>query len=567
MMRHDLLIVGGGLAGLRAAIGLSDRYNVAVVSKVYPLRSHSIAAQGGMNAALANNPEGRDDTWEKHAFDTIKGSDYLADQPAVEIMCREAINIVYEMEHWGAPFSRFADGSIAQRPFGGAGYPRTCFSADITGHVLLNTLYERAVSKGVRFYNEWQILELAVADGRCHGVVACELRSGQLHPILAGAVVFATGGYGRVYLYSTNALINNGSGIGIAYRAGIPLKDMEFVQFHPTSLIGTNILMSEACRGEGAYLLNNQGERFMARYAPNAMELAPRDIVARSIKTEMENGRGFEHPLGTYVQLDLRHLGPERIHERLPGIRNICIDFIGIDPVKDPIPIMPGQHYSMGGIDTNERCETSVKGFYAIGECGCVSVHGANRLGGNSLLDTIVFGKLATMSIPDYLDSPRTPPDELLLKEKLRQVQARIEKLANGGGESYYKIVSELVRTMSSKVEIFRTKEELLQALDTIERLKERYKKISVSRIAGAMNYELMQALELDSMLQVAHVTTLGALLREESRGGHFRRDFTERDDAGWLKHTIARIGAEDRPEISFKEVAITRYQPMKRQY
>ncbi len=567
MMRHDLLIVGGGLAGLRAAIGLSDRYNVAVVSKVYPLRSHSIAAQGGMNAALANNPEGRDDTWEKHAFDTIKGSDYLADQPAVEIMCREAINIVYEMEHWGAPFSRFADGSIAQRPFGGAGYPRTCFSADITGHVLLNTLYERAVSKGVRFYNEWQILELAVADGRCHGVVACELRSGQLHPILAGAVVFATGGYGRVYLYSTNALINNGSGIGIAYRAGIPLKDMEFVQFHPTSLIGTNILMSEACRGEGAYLLNNQGERFMARYAPNAMELAPRDIVARSIKTEMENGRGFEHPLGTYVQLDLRHLGAERIHERLPGIRNICIDFIGIDPVKDPIPIMPGQHYSMGGIDTNERCETSVKGFYAIGECGCVSVHGANRLGGNSLLDTIVFGKLATMSIPDYLDSPRTPPDELLLREKLRQVQARIEKLANGGGESYYKIVSELVRTMSSKVEIFRTKEELLQALDTIERLKERYKKISVSRIAGAMNYELMQALELDSMLQVAHVTTLGALLREESRGGHFRRDFTERDDAGWLKHTIARIGAEDRPEISFKEVAITRYQPMKRQY
>lgn len=567
MMHHDLLIVGGGLAGLRAAIGLSDRYDVAVLAKVYPLRSHSIAAQGGMNAALANNPEGRDDTWEKHTFDTIKGSDYLADQPAVEIMCREAIKVVYEMEHWGAPFSRFADGSIAQRPFGGAGYPRTCFSADITGHVLLNTLYERAVAKGVRFYNEWQVLDLAVADGRCHGVVACELKTGELHPIRAAAVVFATGGYGRIYQYSTNALINNGSGIGIAYRAGVPLKDMEFVQFHPTSLIGTNILMSEACRGEGAYLLNKRGERFMERYAPNAMELAPRDIVARSIKTEMENGRGFEHPLGTYVQLDLRHLGEKRIHERLPGIRNICIDFIAIDPVKDPIPIMPGQHYSMGGIDTNERCETSVQGFYAIGECGCVSVHGANRLGGNSLLDTIVFGKLATISIPEYLDGHRALPDESLLKEKLRHSKDKIAKLAIGGGESYYRIVSDLVRTMSSKVEIFRTREELAQALEIIEELKERYKKISVSRVAGAMNYELMQALELDSMLQVAHVTTLGALLREESRGGHFRRDFTERDDANWLKHTIARIGPGDRPEISFKEVAITRYQPMKRQY
>ncbi len=567
MIHHDLLIVGAGLAGLRTAIGLSDRYNVAVLTKVYPLRSHSIAAQGGMNAALANNPEGRDDTWEKHAFDTIKGSDYLADQPAVEIMCREAIDIVYEMEHWGAPFSRFADGSIAQRPFGGAGYPRTCFSADITGHVLLNTLYERAIAKGVCFYNEWQIVELAVADGMCHGVVACELKTGDLHPILAGAVVFATGGYGRIYLYSTNALINNGSGIGIAYRAGVPLKDMEFVQFHPTSLIGTNILMSEACRGEGAYLFNNRGERFMERYAPKAMELAPRDIVARSIKTEMENGRGFEHPLGTYVQLDLRHLGAERIGERLPGIRNICIDFIGIDPVKDPIPIMPGQHYSMGGIDTNERCETEIRGFYSIGESGCVSVHGANRLGGNSLLDTIVFGKLATLSIPEYLDGPRARPDELLLEEKLRQVKARIAKLAQGKGESYFQIVSELVRTMSSKVEIFRTKEDLVQAIDIIERLKERYRKITVSRITGAMNYELMQALELDSMLQVAHVTTLGALWREESRGGHFRRDFTLRDDANWLKHTIARMGEEDRPEISFKEVAITRHQPTKREY
>ncbi|MDI6725906.1 MAG: FAD-binding protein [Smithellaceae bacterium] len=567
MICHDLIIVGGGLAGLRAAVGLCDRYNVAVISKVYPTRSHSIAAQGGINAALANNPEGRDDTWEKHTFDTIKGSDYLADQPAVEIMCREAINIVYEMEHWGAPFSRFPDGSVAQRPFGGAGYPRTCFSADITGHVLLNTVYERAVAKGVRVYNEYHVLDLVVADGACQGVIAFDLRSGKLMPIMAGATVFATGGYGRVYLHSTNALINTGSGIGIAYQAGAPLKDMEFVQFHPTSLIGTNILMSEACRGEGAYLVNNQGERFMEKYAPAAMELAPRDIVARSIKTEMEQGRGFEHPLGTYVNLDLRHLGEQRIHERLPGIRNICLDFIGIDPVLEPIPIMPGQHYSMGGIDTNERCETEIKGFYAIGECACVSVHGANRLGGNSLLDTLVFGKLAALSIPEYLDGKRSKPQETLLNEKSRQVRDRLAKLAGGGEEKYFQLFSELTQTMNANVGVFRTKEELALALDAIRVLKERYERIGVSRATGAMNYELMNALELGSMLEVAQVTTLGALLREESRGGHFRRDFTTRDDANWLKHTIARVGQGDEPQISFKEVTITKYPPMARQY
>ncbi len=425
MLNHDVLIVGGGLAGLRAAVGLCDKYDVGLLSKVYPIRSHSIAAQGGINAALANNPNGRDDTWEKHAFDTTKGSDYLADQNAVEIMCQEAIKIVYEMEHWGCPFSRFPDGSIAQRPFGGAGYPRTCYSADLTGHVLLNTLNERAIAKGVKFYPEWFVIALVNDNGNCHGVIAFDLKSGEIIPIRAKTTLFATGGYGRVYFYSTNALINTGSGIGIAYKAGVPIKDMEFVQFHPTALIGTNILMtSEACRGEGGYLTNKDGERFMQRYVPNAMELAPRDIVSRCIQTEINEGRGLEHPLGKYINLDLRHLGAQKILEKLPGIRNICIDFIGIDPILEPIPIMPCQHYSMGGIDTNEKCETAIKGFYAAGECACVSVHGANT-GGNSLLDTIVFGKLASFAIDAYLQNNAVSSDEKLLLSKKKSLKKR----------------------------------------------------------------------------------------------------------------------------------------------
>ena len=338
MLRHDVLIVGGGLAGLRAAVGLCDKYNVGLVSKVHPLRSHSIAAQGGINAALANNPESKDDTWEKHTFDTVKGGDYLGDQDAIEIMCKEAIKVVYEMEHGGCPFSRFPDDTIAQRPFGGAGYPRTCYSADITGHVLLNTLFERAVYKGVKIYSEFAVTSLATDDGVCHGVIAIDQQRGEIVPVLAKATLFATGGYGRVYFFSTNALTNTGSGIGIPYRAGVPIKDMEFVQFHPTCLIGSAILMTEGARGEGGYLKNKDGERFMERYVPKAMELAPRDIVSRSIQTEIEEGRGFENELGKYVHLDLRHLGEQKIMERLPGIRSICMDFLGIDPNRRANP-------------------------------------------------------------------------------------------------------------------------------------------------------------------------------------------------------------------------------------
>ncbi len=567
MLSHDVLIVGGGLAGLRAAVGLCDKYDVGLISKVYPIRSHSIAAQGGINAALANNPNAKDDTWEKHAFDTVKGSDYLADQDAAELMCQEAIKIVYEMEHWGCPFSRFPDGTIAQRPFGGAGYPRTCYSTDLTGHVLLNTLYERTVFKGVKVYPEWFVIALVNDGGQCHGVIAFDLQKGEIIPVRAKATLFATGGYGRVYFYSTNALINTGSGIGIAYKAGVPIKDMEFVQFHPTGLIGTNILMTEACRGEGGYLTNKDGERFMKRYVPNAMELAPRDIVSRSIQTEIDEGRGLEHPLGKYINLDLRHLGAEKILAKLPGIRHICLDFIGIDPILEPIPIMPCQHYSMGGIDTNEKCATDVKGFYAAGECACVSVHGANRLGGNSLLETIVFGKLASLAVDEYLQNGGAKQDERLLISKKEEMEKKIHTLVHEGNEKPYTILTDLRKTMSSLVGIFRKKEELGQALKNIGEIKERYKHVHVSSPKLHMNYELLNAIELEYMLEVAHIIALGAYLREESRGAHFRRDFSTRNDADWLKHTIAKMGPDGEPAISSKKVIITKYQPMERKY
>jgi len=567
MLEHDVVIVGGGLTGLRAAVGLCERYNVGLVSKVHPIRSHSIAAQGGINASLANHPNAKDDNVEKHTFDTVKGSDYLADQDAAELMCREAPGVVYEMEHWGCPFSRFEDGSIAQRPFGGAGYPRTCYSADLTGHVLLNTLYERAVALGVKVYTEYIVFTLAVDEGRCHGIIALDQSNGKLVQLGAKATLFATGGYGRVYFHSTNALINTGSGIGIAYAAGIPMKDMEFVQFHPTSLLGTNILITEGARGEGGYLFNNKGERFMERYAPKAMELAPRDITARSIQTEMEQGRGFENELGRYIHLDLRHLGEQKIAERLPGIRRFCIDFVNVDPVYEPIPIMPCQHYSMGGIDTNAVCETIVKGFYAAGECACVSVHGANRLGGNSLLETIVFGKVASGAIDAYLQSNGARPDEKVLLRTEERTEGKIKRLTTDGTEKPFSVFDDLRRAMDDYVGIFRTKGELEQGLSKVLEARERYKRIRVSSPHLHMNYELVGAMELEQMIDVAHTITLGALLREESRGSHYRRDFTDRNDTDWLRHTLASKGPDGKPVISYKDVIVTRYQPMARTY
>ncbi|MDP2267816.1 MAG: FAD-binding protein [Deltaproteobacteria bacterium] len=566
MLQHDIIIVGGGLAGLRAAVDLCGRYNVGLFSKVHPLRSHSIAAQGGINASLGNHPDGRDDNWEKHAFDTIKGGDYLADQDTVEFMCQDAPAIIYEMEHWGCPFSRFPDGSIAQRPFGGAGFPRTCYSADLTGHVLLNTLYERAVSLGVKVYEEWYLLALAGDGERCQGVIAFDFKNGAVVPVQAPATLFATGGYGRVFRHTTNALINYGSGIGMAYRAGVPIKDMECVQFHPTGLIGTYILITEAARGEGGWLTNNQGERFMQRYAPKVAELAPRDIVARSMQTEIEEGRGLEHPLGRYINLDLRHLGEKEIQKKLPGVRGLCKDFVGVDPVFEPIPVTPCEHYSMGGIDTNERGATLLPGFYAAGECGCVSVHGANRLGGNSLLDTLVFGKAAAQAMHEYLQGKSFAGDTAFLAALGKEWERKLEKLTKGEERPAH-LITRMGYTMSDNVGIFREKHKLQQALDDLAVLRERYGRIGVSASNKYMNYALMKAVELEYMLDIANAIALGALRREESRGAHYRRDFPLRNDQDWLKHTLVTLGKDGSPDVSYKEVTITNYPPRERTY
>ena len=564
MQHYDVIIVGGGLAGLMASQELVGRYKVALFSKVHPLRSHSLAAQGGLNAALGNVPGSADDNWEKHAFDTIKGSDYLADQDAVELMCRMGPEVVYQLEHWGAPFSRTHEGKIAQRPFGGADYPRTCYAADRTGHVLLHTLYEQSVSRNTEVYEEWLVTSLVVKENRVQGVVAMEYASGRLEVFSASAVIFATGGYGRVYQNSTNALINTGSGIAVAYRAGILIKDLEFVQFHPTTLYGTNILITEGTRGEGGTLLNNKGERFMKNYAASKMDLAPRDIVSRSMTTEILEGRGFEN---AYLQLDLRHLGRKKIEERLPGIRDISIDFAGVDPIKDPIPVQPGQHYSMGGIDTNEHGQTKIVGFYAAGECACVSVHGANRLGGNSLLETVVFGKVVSDDLQKTMPSLKQEPDISFLDRALTGEKKRVEALLRKEGTlSYTDIRDQLRKTMAKNVGVFRKEEELKEAVRDVKRLKGLYKDVVLRNKTRVFNFELINTLELEGMLDLTEIISTGALERKESRGSHFRTDFPKRDDANWLRHTLASFSAEG-PRLIYREVKITHYAPQERKY
>lgn len=565
MLSHDILIVGGGLAGLSAALSSDPSLSVAVISKVHPLRSHSVAAQGGINAALGNHPDGKDDNWERHTFDTIKGSDYLADQDTAELMCQEASLTIYELEHLGVPFSRFPGGVIAQRPFGGAGFPRTCYAADRTGLVILHTLYEQSVRQNVRFYNEWLVTRLVVKDGRCLGVVVYDLENAEFIPVQAKAVVFATGGYGRVYMKTTNAFINHGSGIGAAYRAGVPLKDLEFVQFHPTSLLGKNILITEGARGEGGYLVNNKGRRFMEDYAPQSMELSPRDIVARAIQTEIDKGNGYE---SQYVHLDIRHLGAEKIKKRLPGIREICINFAGLDPINAPIPIQPAQHYSMGGIDVDKNCASAVEGFYAAGECACVSVHGANRLGGNSLLDTVVFGKIAGKKISEYVRGANGVTDsEKNLLDAALKFKNRVEGWRKkDSGEKFHILMGRLKAVMNEKVGLFRNKNELAQCLETIQELREAYEQVYISGPCLRFSQELVNIIEYESMLDLAEVITLGALNREETRGSHYRLDFEKRNDEEWLKHTLI-TWQEGKPRISYKDVFIGKYQPVERKY
>jgi succinate dehydrogenase / fumarate reductase flavoprotein subunit len=560
MFIQDIIIVGGGLAGLRAALAAKGS-DIAVISKVYPLRSHSVAAQGGINTALGSN-----DRWEDHAFDTVKGSDYLADQDAVDVLCKDAPERVIEMERWGTLFSRTDDGRIALRPFGGAGFPRTAYAEDRTGHHLLHTLYEQSLKNGIRIYNEWIVIRLIVENGRCCGVVGYNIANGEIAGFQAKAVIFATGGYGRIYERSTNSIINTGFGCAVAYRQGASLEDMEFVQFHPTTLFGTNILITEGARGEGGILKNKNGERFMERYSPHSFDLAPRDIVARAIQTEINEGRGFE---GGYVHLDLTGLGAKKIKELLPGIRQIAIDFANIDPIKKPIPVQPGQHYSMGGIASNKDCETAITGFYACGECSCISVHGANRLGGNSLLETVVFGKIAGENAKIYAENitENIGSDALNVEKAVEEERERISRLLERkDGETFNSLRDELRNVMDEKSGIFRDEKNLNISLEKIKELKDRFKNVYVRDKGQVFNQEVFNVLEIEGMIDLAEVICIGAILRKESRGSHYRLDYPKRDDVDWLKHTLVGF-TPDGPAVSYKPVNITRYLPKPREY
>ncbi|MCX5722552.1 MAG: FAD-binding protein [Nitrospirae bacterium] len=550
MKQHDILIIGAGLAGMRAAVAAPSDLDVAVMSKVHPVRSHSVAAQGGINAAL-----GEDDSWEAHAFDTAKGGLYLGDQDAIEAMCREAPGDILELERLGVIFSRDEQGRIAQRPFGGAGFPRTCYAADRTGHAILHAMYEQLLKRRIAVYEEWYVTSLLVEDGACRGVVAWDLIHGGLQTIRAKAVILATGGSGRVFLTSTNAVINTGDGMALAYRAGAPLADMEFVQFHPTTLKGTGILITEGARGEGGYLLNTLGERFMKTYAPQQMELATRSTVSLAIGQEILEGRGVDG----CVLLDLRHLGRQRILERLPQIRELAIEFAGLDPIETPIPVRPGAHYQMGGVRTNQWTETGIAGLYAAGECACVSVHGANRLGGNSLLETIVFGRRAGIRAGEYV---RTVTSQPLTTDQLRIEQARVQRLlAQEGSMKSWQIREELGQTMSLNLGLVRTQESMSAALSAIAALTHRAASVTLQDRGLVFNTDLVQALELQCLLDVAETIVASALARTESRGAHYRSDYPARDDQRWLAHSLIRRTDEGRA-LTHEPVMITRFLP-----
>jgi len=570
VIKHDVLIVGAGLAGMRAAIECSAELNVGILSKVYPSRSHSGAAQGGIAAALGNSEE---DTWEEHMFDTVKGGDYLNDQDAVEVYVKTAPRVIYELEHFGCAFSRMADGRIAQRSFGGHSKPRACFAADRTGHAILHALHEQLLkrSRELRIYSEWYMHSLVVQDGRCQGVVVSNIRNGDVEVIQAKAVLFATGGYGRVFKITTNAFASTADGALAAFNAGVPLEDPEFVQFHPSGLYRQGILFSEAARGEGGYLINGKGERFMEAYAPARMELAPRDIVARAEQSEIDAGRGYKGE--GCIGLDLRHLGEARIMERLPQIRQLGIDFIGVDCVKEPLPIQPSAHYSMGGIPTTMTGQvvvdaqgTPLEGFFAAGECACVSVHGANRLGTNSLLDATVFGERAGRSAAEYAKSVGF--GELNeSREKTRALKQIEEIFQREGTENYNEIRNSMKEIMMEQCGVFREAGELQDCIDKIRTLQKRFKKGKITDKGKVFNSELYEIIELGNMLKMAEIIATGALYREESRGGHYRTDFPKRDDSKFLHHTLIYKEEEEALAIQTKPVVITKYQPKERTY
>src|SRR2546427_2944534 len=542
---------------MRAAIEAHDAgADVAVISKIHPVRSHSGAAEGGINAALGNASE---DDPEKHAFDTVKGSDYLGDQDAIQVLCDEAPDDVYQLENWGAVFSRTEDGRIAQRPFGAAGEPRTAYAADITGHVLIHVLYEQVMKRELQVYEEYFAWKLVVDDDRCQGVIAWDLLNGGLKTIGAKTVVLATGGAGRLYTGTTNAYACTGDGMAMALQAGVPLKDMEMMQFHPTTLSPTGVLITEGTRGEGAYLLNAQAERFLVNYAPNAMELASRDVISRAEQVEIDEGRGIDGN----VLLDLRHLGAEKILERLHGTRELSMTFAGVDPIYEPIPVRPGAHYHMGGVDTDVWGLTSVEGLYAAGECACVSVHGANRLGGNALMETITYGKRAGYHAADWALSHTTveiPPSTGTDAERgLKELLDRSE------GERPWKIRDELARTMHENFGVFRREDQMIGQGEIVAGLRERYENVVVDDKGEVFNNDLTQALELGFLLDLADTMIVAGIARKESRGAHARPDdYPNRDDENFMKHTVVTL-ADGRSQLDWKPVTMTKWQPQGR--
>ncbi len=591
--KYDVVIVGAGGAGMRAAIESGQRARTAVLTKLYPTRSHTGAAQGGMCAALANVEE---DNWEWHTFDTIKGGDYLVDQDAAEIMAKEAIDAVLDLEKMGLPFNRTPDGKIDQRRFGGhtrdhgkAAVRRACYAADRTGHMILQTLYQNCVKHNVEFYNEYYVLDLLLVeedayreDGtaykqkRVAGVVSYDLATGELHVFQAKSVIFASGGAGKVFKTTSNAHTLTGDGMGIAFRRGLPLEDMEFFQFHPTGLAGLGILLTEGARGEGAILRNSDGERFMERYAPTIKDLAPRDIVARAMANEVREGRGCG-PNKDYVLLDLTHLEPEHIESKLPDITEFARTYLGVEPFTDPVPVYPTAHYAMGGVPTNIKTEvlqdndTVVPGLFAAGEVACVSVHGSNRLGTNSLLDINVFGKRAGVAAAEYAKDA----DFVDLPEDSEQfVTSQIGALLDSNGtEKVAELRSILQETMDSNVQVFRDERSLKEARDVIEDLRMRYKNIGIQDKGKRFNLDLLEAIELGFLLDLAEVMTVAALHRKESRGGHYREDFPDRDDENFMKHSMSYRDADAVTEdikgirMETKPVVFTRYQPMERKY
>jgi len=571
--QYDAVIVGAGGAGLMAALEASKGCRVAVVSKLYPTRSHTGTAQGGIGAALGNLEP---DHWEWHMFDTIKGGDYLCDQDAVEFMCREAIEVVYALEHMGLPFSRTKEGKIDQRRFGGhtsnmgkAPVRRSCYAADRTGHMILQTLYQQCIKRGVTFFDEFRLLDVLIQDGRCCGVVTLCLATGEVHVFHTKSVLLATGGFGRMYKVTSNAHTLTGDGCSIVFRRGVPLQDMEFFQFHPTGIYKLGILITEGARGEGGILRNGKGERFMERYAPTLLDLAPRDMVSRAIYREIREGRGIDGK--DYVHLDLTHLDPKVVEEKLPDITDFVRTYLGINPVKELIPCQPTAHYAMGGIPTNidaqvvmDARNTPLRGLYAAGECACVSVHGANRLGTNSLVDIVVFGRrggrrIAQEAAGGEFPSMPAKPEERALEEISRLT-------SNLGGESSAKIREELQQVMMDHVSVYREESGLKEALAVISGLRSRYRRVEVGDRSMRFNTELEEALELGYMLDLAWATTVSALERRESRGAHSREDFPKRDDVNWLQHSLA-FGTDGALRLEKKPVTITKFQPQERKY